>query len=966
MLIGLAWLTLSTVEAQTINYVLGTVSLFVGPASGSNSVVLGVTPATGAWTATNNATWLHLGTNFQSGTGSTNVVFSYDANPGPTRTGTLTIADQTLTVTQAGESYVAATLFTNLVSTGLSHPEGIAVDGAGNVYIADTSNGMVKEFSASNNTVTTLVSSGLSAPQGVAVDNAGNVYIADTGNDMVKERRIADGSVITLVSNGLGSAESVAVDSAGNVYIDDSADGNIRKWSPVNSNLTAIASGFQTSQGVGLDAADNVYVLALNGGGLNGTAVFDKWSAPNTRIAVALDLVSVNISGGSVAVDGSGNVYTAFIGTTISEPYFEVGVWNLVSNTLYTAQLAGLDYPSNAPLFGLNYPYGVAADGRESLYIADTGNNCIKEYPHAFVDPTAKLEGLAAGTDALPLVLPDSVFLQGQFAPATDQPWLTITGITNGVVSFSFTAATASRTANINLLGISIPVTQGEPGFALGTPALVEPPGAGSDSVILATVSGDYPWTATSNATWLHLSPTNQSGNTSTNIVFNYDANPGSTRVGTLTIADETLTVTQAGTNYVPANTVVTLATLQSAGLVDPNEIAVDGNGNVFVADYQKNEVKEWSPGTDAVRTVIASGLDGPEGMALDSAGNIYIAEYWDNCILEWTATHKILTTVISNIAFSPQGVAVDTGGNVYFASANRQILYELPAANTNWTAVAPLSHNEVIADNIDLAADRAGNIYIGFNPVLRWSPENQSLTNWSALLPSPWNIAVDGGGNVYTVYYPNNNSIYKWSAASNTATACVSSGLDLPIGLAVDASENVYITDTEGIKEFPHAFLDTNAVSEGAAAGNDSLSAVLPVTENLLPPFAPTSDQSWLTITGITNGVVSFSFTANTGSNRRANIILLGQNIPITQEATGASLPNFTGFQMLNGGVLQFGVTNVSSASLTVLTTTNLSLPLINWTVVGTATNMAPGQFQFTTQPGASDSQRFYTIRSQ
>ena len=54
----------------------------------------------------------------QSGTGSTNVVFSYDANPGATRTGTLTIAGQTLTVTQAGSTYVAAGPVTTLVSSG--------------------------------------------------------------------------------------------------------------------------------------------------------------------------------------------------------------------------------------------------------------------------------------------------------------------------------------------------------------------------------------------------------------------------------------------------------------------------------------------------------------------------------------------------------------------------------------------------------------------------------------------------------------------------------------------------------------------------------------------------------------------------------------------------------------------------------------------------------------------------------
>ncbi|MGA2787174.1 MAG: glycosyl hydrolase family 28 protein, partial [Verrucomicrobiota bacterium] len=95
--------TLDTSVAGQVNLVvvntndfLGTTALLEGPSAGSDSVVLA---AIGAWTATANAAWLHVSVANQSGTGSTNVIFSYDANPGATRGGTLTIAGQTLTVT---------------------------------------------------------------------------------------------------------------------------------------------------------------------------------------------------------------------------------------------------------------------------------------------------------------------------------------------------------------------------------------------------------------------------------------------------------------------------------------------------------------------------------------------------------------------------------------------------------------------------------------------------------------------------------------------------------------------------------------------------------------------------------------------------------------------------------------------------------------------------------------------------
>ena len=102
---------------------------------------------------------------------------------------------------------------------------------------------------------------------------------------------------------------------------------------------------------------------------------------------------------------------------------------------------------------GLSFPSGVAVDGVRNVCFSDSQNNAIKELPNAFVDPTARLEGLAAGSDSLPVVLPATANLLPPFAPTSDQPWLTITGVASGVVSFSFTANTGpSRTANISLL----------------------------------------------------------------------------------------------------------------------------------------------------------------------------------------------------------------------------------------------------------------------------------------------------------------------------------------------------------------------------------------------------------------------------------------------------------------------------------------------------------------------------------
>jgi DNA-binding beta-propeller fold protein YncE len=320
---------------------------------------------------------------------------------------------------------------------------------------------------------------------------------------------------------------------------------------------------------------------------------------------------------------------------------------------------------------------------------------------------------------------------------------------------------------------------------------------------------------------------------------------------------------------------------LVSSGLSNPYGVAVDGAGNVYIADMSHSAIKEWTPANNSVTTLVFSGLKFPYGVTVDGAGNVYIADTSHNAIKEWTPANNNVTTLVSSGLSNPYGVAVDGAGNVY------------------------------ITDSF-------------------------------------------------------HNAIKEWTPANNNVTTLVSSGLTFPAGVAVDGAGNLYIADTgnSAIKELPYTFVDPTDKLEGLAAGNDDLPVVLPATAHLLTPFAPTSDQSWLTIAGIANGVVSFAFTANTGPARTAHIHLLGQTISITQGLIGTP-PNLTGVQARGDGTIQFSFTNNPSASFTVLSTTNISLPLANWTVVASATNISSDLFQFTSQPTTNDQQRYYTVRS-
>jgi len=272
-------------------------------------------------------------------------------------------------------------------------PKGIAMDSAGNIYVADAANDVIREISA-NGSVTTLAGlagnpgstdgAGSGArfnnPTAVAVDGAFNVYVADTSNDVIRKITPA-GNVTTLAGKAgmVGTANTankssalfngptgIVVNSAGSViYVSDTNNHTIRRIT--SSGAVTTVAGLAGFSG--------------NADGIDNNAEFG--------------------SPAGLAMDSAGDVYIADTAYhTIREMTYD-GFAYSVSTVAGTSGTAGsADGLGTAAQF--NQPAGVAVDGAGNLYVADTHNDTVREIsPTGIVTTPAGLAGNVGSADGV-------------------------------------------------------------------------------------------------------------------------------------------------------------------------------------------------------------------------------------------------------------------------------------------------------------------------------------------------------------------------------------------------------------------------------------------------------------------------------------------------------------------------------------------------------------------------------------
>ncbi len=562
----------------------------------------------------------------------------------PVGPGLLTIQTDLGTVTVPVTVTAGTQTITTVAGTGGAafalpvQPMGVAVDAQGALFIADTENHLIRKVTVGG--ATRLVAGSgnqgglgdggpafraqLQSPTGVAVDGQGNVFIADSENSRVRKVS-ADGTMSTFAgqaspagggisgySGDGGPATSallmlpwaVAVDGQGNVFIADAEASVIRKVNPAGTITTFAGDGVPDF------------------GGDGGPATSAQLNFPQ-----------------GVAVDGQGNV---FIADTINSRIRKVAPNGTITTVAGTGDFDFYGDGGPATDAALMAPEGIAADGQGNLLIADTGNGRIRK-----VNSSGTITTIAGTGD---------FGFGGDGGPAIDAQFDRPVGVAGDSQGNVFVAdqfndrvrkisAAGTITSVVTVLGSSGPAVQA-PFFFPGGPAV--------------DTQGNIYVTDFLNNRVEKVTPDGMIATVAGTLADGFSGDGG------------------------PAT---------AAELSGPVDVAVDGQGNLFIADSNNLRIRKVSP-AGTITTVAGNGTFGFSGdggpatsaalgsilaLTVDGQGNLYLI---DSSRVRKVATTGTITTVAGNGTFGfsgdggpatsaamrPAGIVVDSQGNLFIA----------------------------------------------------------------------------------------------------------------------------------------------------------------------------------------------------------------------------------------------------------------------------------------------------------
>ncbi|HEX4322708.1 MAG TPA: FG-GAP-like repeat-containing protein [Acidobacteriaceae bacterium] len=785
----------------------------------------------------------------------------------------------------------------------LNDPSSVIGDSAGNLYIADARNNAVRKISAGTGVITTIAGNGiagytgdggaatkaeLESPGALAFDPAGNLYISDFGNNVVRKITTSTGIISTYAGNGtlaysgdngpataasIGSNVGIAFDASGNLYIVQYSFGRVRKVAAGTGTITTVAGngsygyfgdgGLATSaafaypQGIAADSAGNIFITDT------GNSVIRKVSALTGNISTVaghvdpLNYGQYSGDGGpataaalyspeGVALDSAGNLYIA---DTDNQAIRKVAAATQIITTIAGNGSKDLCDPYGgdggpATSSALCYPQGVMIDSKGNLYIADSNSDHIREVTAAAVLPSAQTAPPVLSVSGGTYAGPQTVNITDTTPGAAI--YLTLDGAAPSTLSPNYSGPIAV-TGNVTIRAIAV-----APGYLASAPAtanytITSPPQsvistvAGSD---VAGFGGQGGPATSAQISGLQGLIVDGSGNYYFADAYNNVIWTVSAKTGNISVV---VGIGQYG--HTGDGGPATSATLDF-----PMGLALDKSQNLYIADSDNNVVRKVDAVTGVISTYAGNGQvnlntngDGglatsaeiyhPTGLALDNAGNLYVSETYGGRVRMVSASTGIITTYAGNengvlvgdggpatSATLPQpgALAIDAGGNLYIATAGR--IRKVTAGTGIITTFAGngdaygVSGDGGAATNAEvypnsLAFDTAGNLYMSNWPasirkvtaatgvITRvagagysgFSGDGGSAT--VAEIADPQGIAFDSTGNLY-IADGGNARIRKVTFSAATANQTTTPAFSVPAGRYTSA-QSVAITDS-------------------------------------------------------------------------------------------------------------------------------------------------------------------------